>query len=125
MNTRSLRFQLLVWYTSLLIAAFVSVGVVLYFAVKQALLQNLKELLDRRVRQIAHIVEEANRPLASEWLKEQIYELYKPETPESNGRFVRVTDVKTGEVIYRTGPPSNALFDPLKIPPVKFDETRP
>ena len=121
MNTRSLRFQLLVWYTTLLIAGFAITGTILYFAVKQALLQNLKELLDRRVRQLAHIVEEANRPLTSEWLKEQIYALYEPETPESNGRFLRVTDARTGVVIYQTGPPSNALFDPLKIPPAAIN----
>jgi two-component system, OmpR family, sensor kinase len=125
MNTRSLRFQLLVWYTTLLIAAFAVIGVILNFAVKQVVLQNLRDLLDRRVRQIAHIIDEHNRPLSADWLKQEIQSLYAPETPESNGRFVRVTDARNGAVIYLSGVPINNIFDPEKVPPINLKESRP
>jgi heavy metal sensor kinase len=115
MNTRSLRFQVLLWYTGLLSVGFAAVALFLFFGVEQLLTQNLKELLARRARQIAHIGSEAAAPLTTDFLRKQISALYAPETPESNGRFVRVT-TETGMTLFQSGKPSDGSFDPKDIP---------
>jgi heavy metal sensor kinase len=115
MNTRSLRFQILVWYTTLLSVGFAVVSLFLFVGVEQLLLQSLKELLSRRVRQIAHICATADQPLTAEFLQRQIAALYAPETPESNGRFVRVSR-ENGSKLFQTGTPSDGSFDPKEIP---------
>jgi heavy metal sensor kinase len=115
MNTRSLRFQVLVWYTGLLSVGFALVALFLFFGIEQVLAQNLKEILAKRSRQIAHITSEAPGPLTSDFLKRQIAALYAPETPESNGRFVRVSR-ENGDTLYQTGTPSDGSFNPRDIP---------
>src|SRR5687768_8141976 len=103
MNTRSLRFQVLIWYTTLLSVGFGVVSLFLFVGVEQLLMQSLKELLSRRVRQIVHISRGAEQPLTEEFLRRQIAALYAPETPESNGRFVRVS-LENGKAIFQSGP---------------------
>lgn len=121
MNTRSLRFQLLAWYTSLLVVAFTAVGFFLFVAVKQLLLQNLRELLSKRARQIAHITTQTDEALTAAWLRGQIATLYAPETPESNGRFVRVA-TDTGQILFQSGMPADGSFDPAAIPLLAYKE---
>ena len=84
MNTRSLRFQVLIWYTGLLSVGFAAVALFLFVGIDQVLMQNLKDLLSRRSRQIAHISSESTAPLTTDYLRKQISALYAPETPESN-----------------------------------------
>jgi heavy metal sensor kinase len=115
MNTRSLRFQVLAWYTTLLIVGFTAVGFFLAIGVEKILTQNLKELIAKRARQIAHISSEAPAPITAKYLQKQISALYAPETPESNGRFVRVT-TENGARLFQSGMPSDGSFDPENIP---------
>lgn len=115
MNTRSLRFQLLVWYTSLIVVAFALVGLLIWGGLNQVLLQNLRDLLARRARQISHGCSQSGVGLNADSLRAQISALYAPETPESNGRFVRVTRAN-GNVLFRSGMPADGSFDPDTIP---------
>lgn len=123
MNTRSLRFQLVAWYTSLLIIAFALVSLFMYLALRRVLVENLRELLSRRARKMAHVCQESRQPITSEWLSAQITDLYAPETPEANGRFVRVTR-GDGTVLFQAGPPVDNSFDPEDVDPLQVDESR-
>ena len=122
MNTRSLRFQVLIWYTGLLSVGFAAVALFLFVGIDQVLMQNLKDLLSRRSRQIAHISSESTAPLTTDYLRKQISALYAPETPESNGRFVRVT-TERGQKLFETGMPSDGSFDPKDIPFLAYKES--
>jgi heavy metal sensor kinase len=122
MNTRSLRFQVLLWYTGLLSIGFAAVALFLFVGVEQLLMQNLKEILAKRSRQIAHFSAEMSEPLTTEYLRKQISALYAPETPESNGRFVRVTTEK-GVTFFQSGVPSDGSFDPKDIPFLAYKES--
>lgn len=115
MNPRSLRFQVLVWYTAVLTIGFAAVGLFLFLGVQQLLVQSLKDVLSKRVRQIAHICVDADQPLTREYLHRQVTALYAPETPESNGRFVRVSR-ENGRQLFQSGLPSDGSFDPQDIP---------
>jgi heavy metal sensor kinase len=115
MNPRSLRFQVLLWYTAVLSIGFAAVALFLFVGVEQLLVQSLKDVLSKRVRQIAHICAEAEQPLTANYLQRQISALYAPETPESNGRFVRVS-LEDGKRLFQTGMPSDGSFDPKDIP---------
>lgn len=120
MNSKSLRFQLLVWYTTLVAIAFAAVSFFIYVAIHQFLLKTLRESVSKRARQIAHVASNASEPLSSTWLRGQIAALYAPETPESNGRFVRVA-TRGGKILFRSGTPADGSFDPTGIP---FDVAR-
>ncbi|MBC8126413.1 MAG: HAMP domain-containing histidine kinase, partial [Gloeobacteraceae cyanobacterium ES-bin-144] len=89
------------------------VWLLMFVTMKQFLLKNLREILSRRSRQIAHLSAEATHPMTTAWIGAQIGSLYAPDTPETQGRFVRVT--KEGRVIYQTGLPVDGSFDPAKI----------
>jgi heavy metal sensor kinase len=115
MNPRSLRFQVLLWYTAVLSIGFAAIALFLFVGVEQLLAQSLKDVLSKRVRQIAHICAEAQQPLTADYLQRQIAALYAPETPESNGRFVRVSRENGGQ-LFQTGLPSDGSFNPRDIP---------
>ncbi len=121
MNTRSLRFQVLLWYTTLLSAGFVAVALFLFVGVEKLLVQNLKDQLARRARQIAHLSAESRRPLTADFFRVEVSALYAPETPESNGRFVRVS-TEAGQSIFQTGMPSDGSFRPEEIPFLSYKE---
>jgi heavy metal sensor kinase len=123
MNTRSLRFQLVAWYTTLLIIAFALVSLFMYLALRRVLLENLKELLSRRVRKMAHFCQEYGKPVTTEWFRSEITDMYAPETPEANGRFVRVTRAD-GAVIFQAGPPTDKSFNPDNVAPLDLAESR-
>lgn len=114
MKARSLRFHLLIWYTSLLVIAFAILWGMMFLALRQFAFQNLRDQLARRARQIAHIAQRAPE-LRGQTLAEQINRLYVPDTPELQNRFVRVT--LGGAMLYRSAQPANQSFDPNAVPP--------
>lgn len=123
MKTRSLRFQLVAWYSTLLVVAFALVSLFMYLALKRVLTENLRELLTRRVRKMAHLISDDNPPITREVITEEMVTLFAPETPEGVGRFFRVSR-PDGTIIYQAGRPLDGSFDPNKIRVFSTNETR-
>src|SRR5580692_5038399 len=114
MNTRSIRFRLVVWYAGLLIAVFVLLGGLMYAGLKQYLEQSLAQAQMRRARQIAdtllvnigatgetHVISEINAWFA----------------PETNDRFIRITR-GDASVLYLSRNPRDLSFDAGHVSPL-------
>lgn len=110
MNTRSLKFRLVVWYAGWLTVLFIVFGFFVYGSLSHHLKEALREALARRARQVVSIVQ---RP-AVDWntLGREIQTHF---APEANNRFTRVT--VNGIVRYLAGAPSDRSFDPNTVPP--------
>jgi heavy metal sensor kinase len=121
MNTRSLRFKLLSWYVALLMVAFALFGGFMYVAVKQFLIDNLKDTISRRIKLVAHTVT-SGPEITSASLSDQIGFLYAPET---SSRFVRIS-VGATNVLYQSDSPEDGSFNAQTVapPPAKFDPMR-
>jgi len=114
MNTRSLRFRLVVWYAALLTGCFVLIGAATYAVLQSSLVGALKQNQLRRAGQIGQFLLE-EIPLQGEArLGEQIDDRY---APDFNDRFVRVTRGDGGR-LYVSRPPKDRNFDPAAVPPV-------
>jgi heavy metal sensor kinase len=107
MNTRSIRFRLVVWYAGVLTAVFVLLGSLMYAGLKMHLEKSLAGDQIRRARQIAdtllanvgktgeaHVVSEINSWFA----------------PEINDRFIRITR-DDGTVMYLSTSPKDLRLD--------------
>ena len=111
MNTRSLRFRLIMWHAGLLTGVFLLCGVAMYQVLRHYLEQSLAESLLRRPRQITLSlladVEKTGEPYVVNEIKARY-------APENYDRFLRLgrTD---GSVIYASG--RSAAFDPTGLPP--------
>jgi heavy metal sensor kinase len=112
MNTRSLRFQLTVWYAGLLSGCFVLLGATAYFLLKGYLEGDLRDSQLRRARQISLLIQEELRRGSEIRLGEEIEARF---APSLNNRWVRVSR-GDGTVIYLSGPPPDRSFDPSTIP---------
>src|SRR5690242_1864354 len=113
MNTRSLKFQLIVWYASLLAGGFVLLGAAAYAALEHYLISALKESQFRRARQIAQLVTEESKKRLVANVGSEIDARY---APSLNDRFVRVSR-ENGEVVYLSGTPASLTFSPSTLPP--------
>jgi len=116
MNTRSLRFRLVMWYALWLLAVFAFAGVLLYFGVRQYLETSLAMTQTRRAERIALLVNRA--PLTP--ARNLAAEITADFAPEASGRFVRVATT-AGEVLYQSGRPGDQSFDPQQISPPRRD----
>jgi heavy metal sensor kinase len=112
-NTRSLKFQLIVWYASLLAGGFVLLGAAAYLALERYLVGALKESQLRRARQIAQLVTEKSKKSALSNAGSEIEARY---APGLNDRFVRVSR-ENGEVLYLSSAPASLTFSPSTLPP--------
>jgi heavy metal sensor kinase len=115
MNTRSLRFRLVVWYAGVLTGVFVLLGGLMYAGLKMYLEKSLSGDQIRRARQIAdtllanvgktgeaHVVTEINSWFA----------------PETNDRFIRITR-QDGTVLYQSRSPKDPRFDWGEVAPYR------
>jgi len=109
-NTRSIRFRLVVWYAGWLTVLFVVFGFFVYGSLHHHLKEALREALARRARQVVSIVQ---RP-SVDWTL-MGHEIQTHFAPEANNRFTRVT--VNGTVTYVAGPPADESFDPAAVPP--------
>ncbi len=112
MNTRSIRFQLTVWYAGLLAALLTLFGTSVYFGLGRYLEWSLKDSLAKQAQHITstHL---ADVGLTGEsYVVEEIREHY---APEINSRFVRVTRAD-GSLMYVSGVPQDRSFDPTGLP---------
>jgi heavy metal sensor kinase len=113
MNTRSLRFRLIIWYAGLLTFVFLLFAVAAYDAFRHYLERSLAEALFRRSQQISVSLLANIDSTGASYVANQIQARYAPENFE---RFIRVTDAN-GKVIYASGKAPS--FDPSGLPVLK------
>jgi heavy metal sensor kinase len=116
MNSRSIKFQLVVWYAVLLAACFAVLGAITYVVLQGSLVGALKESQWRRARQIGQLLHEELEHGSEASLSADIESRY---APGLNDRFVRVSR-RNGEVLYLSPPPKDQGFDPAALPPPKW-----
>jgi len=111
MNSRSLRFRVIVWYAAWLSVVFVAFSALAYVALRTYLERSLRDTLTRRARQAAQIVERTAPAADFARVAERIESSL---TPEASSRFVRVTR-PDGMTLYRSGAPNDGSFSPDEV----------
>jgi len=111
MNSRSIRFRLIVWYSGLLTGVFLLFGLAIYAGVKIHLERNLADTQFRRARQIAGTLLADIDKTGERYVIDEINARF---APELNGRYIRVTR-SNGNVVYVSGRPKDQSFDPLSL----------
>jgi heavy metal sensor kinase len=109
MNTRSLRFRLIMWYAGLLTGVFLLCGAIMCQALRHYLKESLAESLLRRTHQIAASLLAGVEKTGETFVVDEIKARY---APENYDRFVRLS--RDGAVIYASG--RAATFDPAGLP---------
>jgi len=112
-NTRSLSVRLVAWYAGVLTLVFVLLGLLSFAFLRHYLEENLLDNQARRARQIADTLVAGARFESAATLAAQVESLY---SPEANDRFIRITRAG-GAVVYASGAPREARFDPREVPP--------
>jgi heavy metal sensor kinase len=112
LNTRSFSFRLVAWYTCSLTAIFVLLGALLYLDLKRFLEHSLCESQARRAHQIANTLLSQIQKTGPSIVASQAKVWYEPEISD---RFIRITQIG-GPVIYASGAPKDASFDPAEVP---------
>lgn len=112
MNTRSLYFRLILWYSGLVVIVLLAFAAYTYEGVRVRLYGEMEKTLARRAQQIAdnvliHVDSESAQEIAH-----QIHEVY---SPAANNRFIRILK-SDGSVLYVSEPPKDGSFDPLSVP---------
>lgn len=118
MNTRSLRFQLILWYAGLLTGVFLLFGVATYQAIRHYLQRSLAESLERRIQQIEASLLANAQKTGAPYIVSEIKARY---APENYDRFIRLTGAD-GTVIYASG--RAAAFDPSGLPVTENNSER-
>jgi len=117
MNTRSLRFRLIMWYAGLLTGVFLLCGATMHQALSHYLKQSLAESLQRRTQQITVSlladVEKTGEPYVVDEIKARY-------APENYDRFVRLSR-RDGTIIYASG--RAATFNPAGLPPARAKDS--
>src|ERR1051325_10595747 len=106
MNTRSLRFRLIVWYATLLVGCFIVLGSAAYIALDIYLTRALDSSLVRRGRQIEQLLAQQIRHNNVDGLGVEIDSRYAPSV---NDRFVRVS-MADGKVLFESATPPSLKF---------------
>jgi heavy metal sensor kinase len=120
-NTRSLRFRITAWYAGLLAGALMIFGVSVYLGLERYLYGDLQRSLGGECRTIATQLLSQHPFKRADWLQTEIEEAY---SPEANGHFIRVIQDGAG-VIYVSGAPKDAAFNPSLVPlPGRDDKNR-
>lgn len=114
MNPRSITFQLTAWYAALLTAAFLLLGVFLFFGMRHHLHRSLADSQTKRARVIADTLVARVPETGEAALPQEISDRY---APEINSRFIRISHRDRG-VLYTSAAPRDASFDPLLITPL-------
>jgi heavy metal sensor kinase len=111
MNTRSLRFRLIMWHAGLLTGVFLLCGVAMYQVLRHYLEESLAQSLLRRTRQITVSLLTGVEKTGEPYVVDEIKARY---APENYDRFIRLSH-RDGTVIYASG--RAAAFDPAGLRP--------
>lgn len=120
MNIRSIRFRLTIWYAGLLAILLLLLGSSIYFGLQQYLHHSLEESLRNQAHRIAESFLVDVSTSGEGYVVSEINEHY---APELNNRLVRVTRAD-GSLLYVSGKPKEAHFDPAVIPRPKPEVRR-
>jgi heavy metal sensor kinase len=112
MNTRSLRFRLVLWYALWLGVVFLVTGTLLYFAVGHYLEGTLAKSQLSRANRVAALVARLGNVSSNRYAAEITADF----APEASDRFIRVSQ-KNGPVPYESAEPRDESFDPNQISP--------
>lgn len=112
MNTRSLRFRLVLWYALWLGIVFTVTGALIYAGVGGYLDRNLAKSELSRANRVGAVVARLGAAQASRYAAEITADF----APEASGRFIRITRAD-GSVLYESGMPHDQSFDPSLIGP--------
>jgi heavy metal sensor kinase len=113
MNTRSLRFQLTLWYAGWLACVLAVVCVGAYLVVRTYLIASLKDTHLRRVRQISQLLQSEQPPATGRALADLVENRF---APGFNNRFLRILG-DGGRILYVSGPPQDHSFEPRSVAP--------
>jgi heavy metal sensor kinase len=118
-NTRSIQFRLIAWYSGLVVVVSCAFGAYVYRGVKARLYSDMEQTLQRRAHQIAADILPRLSTDPPAVVQEEIHDIYSPETTDRLIRILRLD----GSVFYLSGSPTSGLFDPSLIPrPVSLAE---
>jgi heavy metal sensor kinase len=121
MNTRSLRFQLGLWYAGLLTCVFLLLGAATVLVLKHYLESSVRDSQRRRSKQIAQALTPAVLNQGPGRLRDEIEARF---SPGLNNWFVRVRKAD-GKILYESNVPQDRTFSPRAVPGlpwVKRDE---
>ena len=113
MNPRSLRFQLVAWYATVVSGGLALLGMVLVSQLSRSLATNLGEAQLRRAQQIADALLISVNETSLAHITNEIKAVY---APEANDRFIRITR-GDGNIVYVSSPPKDNAFNPSRVPP--------
>ena len=117
MSSRSISFRLVLWYSLLLTGIFTALFALLYLSVGLFLQNDMSQSQLRRAQQIANTLLATPNLADKERVAARAKEWFEP---ESNDRFIRITRLSDGNLIYASGPPADGSFDPEDVPPLPF-----
>jgi len=122
MNTRSIQFRLILWYSCLVVLVASAFGAYTYYGVRTRLYADIEHTLTRRAHQIATNL--LPKRMDSADLTASIRSLYSPEV---NNRFIRILR-EDHSIFYISGPSQDGRFNPAEIriqdgniPPLRID----
>src|SRR5215475_3956125 len=118
MNTRSVRFRLTVWYAGLLTTLLALFGVVVYIALERFLERSLTDTLTKDAQTIGQSWLFDINQSGPGYVAGEIEEHF---APSITGRFVRLTRIGDGNVLYHSAKPENGAFDPSHIGQHRFE----
>jgi heavy metal sensor kinase len=112
-NTKSIRFRLIAGYTGLITIVVLGFGIYTYLKVSGYFYMVLQQSLLRRATYITVMLrsdlDSAGEPAVMREIRARF-------NPEGNDRFIRISEKGSG-VLYVSGAPNDASFDPKKVPP--------
>ncbi len=112
MNTRSLPFRLVAWYSLWLGIVFAITSSLVYFGLRHYLEQNLAAAQTQRAHRIAALTSRVDTANGRS-LTDEITARF---APEASARFIRIVR-PDGTLIYQSGAPHDLGFDPTEILP--------
>lgn len=112
MNTRSIHFRLILWYSGLIALVSLALGAYTYHGVEVRLYAEMQQTLTRRAQQIADNILAKTPPESPQEIAAHIRALY---SPEANNRFIRILR-GDHSVLYVSGRPKDGMFDPSRLP---------
>jgi len=119
-SPRSLSFRLVAWYAGVLTVTFLLLGGLTFVLMRHYLEANLLDTQARRARQIAATLVAHTSAAREQALRGEVENLY---SPEINDRFIRITRAD-GRLVYVSGAPRSADFDPSQVPPSPASSAR-
>ncbi len=112
MNTRSIHFRLIAWYSALVALVALAFGAFTYQSLQSGLNAEMEATLARRAAQISKNILHATPLPSTDSVEGQIGAVY---SPEANSRLIRITK-SDGSIFYVSGKPKDDLFNPADIP---------